>query len=140
MAKQVYFDCNIIIDWNLERQPFNKQANMLIYLVEQGVIQGFVSPLALANAHYAIKKAKNKALANEFVQYCQQLFAFIDNSTNALTQAINNHYKDFEDDLHFYSAIDSKMDMIVTRNTKDFLNNHLIKIVTPDELLYELGY
>lgn len=140
MAKKIYFDCNILIDWNLARQPFNKQAEMLIKLVKQGEILGFVSPLGLANAHYTVKKAKDKALANEFIKDCQKLFQFIDNPATALSQAIAKPYKDFEDDIHFYSALDNQLNAIVTRNKKDFAETDKLQIFTPDELLYELGY
>lgn len=137
---KVYIDINIIMDWATKREPFAKNANLIMSLARQGVFDAYTSPLAMATLFYLLRKEQGKILTLEFMQDCQKFIQFLPNSTNALTQAINNPYKDFEDDLHFYSAIDSKMDMIVTRNTKDFLNNYLIKIVTPDELLYELGY
>ncbi len=62
-----------------------------------------------------MRKKFDKAFALKFVQQCQQIFEFCDNSGQALHKAIDNGYKDFEDDIHFYSAVDSGIKMIVTR-------------------------
>ncbi|WP_410472023.1 type II toxin-antitoxin system VapC family toxin [Faucicola mancuniensis] len=137
---KVYLDVNIILDWALQRKPFYQSSRSLIELVERKELIGLVSPLGIANAYYFVRKEMGKPLAHEFLQDCQQLFKFIDNPSTALAQAIDNPYKDFEDDLHFYSAIDNQLDAIVTRNVKDFAENPQITIITPDELLYQLGY
>lgn len=138
--KKIYFDCNVIIDWATEREPFSANATALFNLVRANSIAGYVSPLVIANAFYAIRKAKGKDYATQFLKVCQNTFHYIDNPANALAQAIDKPYKDFEDDIHFYSAIDKNMDILVTRNKKDFPQNKSIQILTPDELLYELGY
>lgn len=137
---QVYLDSNILIDWFDERGEFAVQATLIIDMVETGEIIGCVSPLAIANAHYMIRKSKGKAGTRNFLEKIQQILTFIDNSAHALTQAIDEPYKDFEDDLHFYSALENGITTFVTRNPKDFPTDKAIQILTPDELLYELGY
>ncbi len=140
--KKVYLDCNILLDFILERKPFVKNASLLIDLIAKKQCIGVVSPLTIANVYYIVRKEQNKAFALEFAKHCQQIFQFCDNSSNALHQAIDNNYKDFEDDIHFYSVIDSGINIIVTRNPKDFpvSDKSNIQIFTPDEMLRELGY
>lgn len=137
---RVYFDVNVIVDWANQREPFAKNATLLIDMAIDGEFELCVSPLVMANVFYLVRKEKGKLETLKFIEDCRSFMTFIDNSVQSLNQAIDKPFRDFEDDLHFYSAIDSKIDIIVTRNTKDFLNNQPIKIVTPDELLYELGY
>ncbi len=138
--KKIYLDCNILLDFVLERKPFVKNASLILNLIAQKQCIGVVSPLTIANVYYMARKEKGKKYALEFAKQCQQIFEFCDNSGIALNQAIENYYKDFEDDIHLYSAIHSGIDTLVTRNPKDFLKLDNISIVTPDELLYSLGY
>jgi predicted nucleic acid-binding protein len=48
-------------------------------------------------------------------------------------QALGSEFKDFEDAIQYYTAeSNSKLDAIVTRNTKDFKLSK-ISVLTPDE-------
>jgi predicted nucleic acid-binding protein len=64
---KVYIDCNILIDWITDRQPYSIYANRLLTLIEKKKIKGVVSPLTLSNTYYIIRKQINKKLANEFL-------------------------------------------------------------------------
>ena len=37
-------------------------------------------------------------------------------------KAINSDFKDFEDAMQYYSALEANCDLIITRNEKDFKN------------------
>lgn len=137
---KVYFDCNVLLDFVLRRDPFFTNATLLISLVNQQVIKGFISPLTMANVYYTARKEHGKKYALEFAKQCQQLFQFCDNSGTALQDAIDKHYKDFEDDIHFFSVVHSDITIIVTRNTKDFPLHDAVSVFTPDKLLSDLGY
>ena len=54
--KKIYIDCNIIIDWLTDREPFSIYAEDLFSLIESNQIEGCVSPLELANTY--LKKIK----------------------------------------------------------------------------------
>ena len=118
--KRVYVDCNILIDWLLEREPYSLYAAKLIELTETGEIKSYVSAVTLAITYYIIKKALNQKVADEFLKDSLSLFSFADIRANTITKAINNKYRDFEDDLHYYAAIDQSIEYLITRNKKDF--------------------
>ena len=118
--KRVYVDCNILIDWLLEREPYSLYAAKLIELTETGQIESFVSAVTLAITHYIIKRALNQKVADEFLKDALLLFRFCDISSDTITKAINNKYRDFEDDLHYQTAIDQSIDYLITRNKKHF--------------------
>ena len=118
--KRVYIDCNILIDWLLEREPYSLYAARLIELTETGEIESFVSAVTLANTYFIIRRALNQKVADEFLKDSLSLFSFADIRSNTITKAINNKYRDFEDDLHYQTAIDQAIDCLITRNKKDF--------------------
>ena len=95
-----------------------------------------MSPLTLANAYYIVQKHNNKKLADEFLKDCLTLFNIIDITGSTTIKAIKERYKDFEDDLHYYTALKSNLDYIITRNKKDFPVQNL-KIATAEEYIIE---
>jgi hypothetical protein len=54
---------------------------------------------------------------------------------NVVFRALNSDFKDFEDALQNYSAeLNKEIDIIITRNTKDFKHSKLA-VMTPDQFL-----
>ena len=134
----VYIDCNIINDWILDRMPFSPYAAKLISLIEKKEVNAYISPLILANTYYIIKKERDKIIAEEFLNDCKKLFRILDITQEICLKAIDNKYKDFEDDLHYYTAIYNKIDYIITRNKVDF-HEKGIKIRNAEEYLIEIN-
>lgn len=135
--KSIYLDCNIILDWIIDRQPFSLYAAELIDLIEKKKIKGFVSPLILANCFYIIKKEKGNEIAAFFLQDCLKLFSIIGNTKTDLILAIKNGFKDFEDDIHYFSVINNGLNIIITRNKKDF-KLEKVNLFTAEEFLLEI--
>ncbi len=135
--KSAYIDCNIILDWIIDRQPFSLYATELIDLIEKKKIKGFVSPLILANCFYIVQKVKGKEIANFFLQDSLKLFSIIDNTKTDLKLAIKNAFIDFEDDIHYFSVINNDLNIIITRNKKDF-KSEKVNLFTAEEFLLEI--
>ena len=130
----IYIDCNILIDWLLKREPYSFYAAKIIELTENKKVKSYLSVLTLANTHYIISKELNKKIADEFLVDSLKLFDFVDITGEIIRKAIINKSKDFEDDLHYYTAIDQPIDYIITRNKKDFPKDK-IKIVDLEEFI-----
>lgn len=76
-----------------------------------------VSPFTYATASYLLRKNKSfKTLIANF----RKLTVVTNANSAIIDKAMGSSFKDFEDALQFYSAIDSHADRIVTRNVKDF--------------------
>ncbi|WP_280938003.1 type II toxin-antitoxin system VapC family toxin [Spirochaeta lutea] len=133
---KTYIDCNIIIDWVMDREPFSYYSARIIELVENQKIIGIVSPLTLANSYYILNKTLNKKIADEFISDCLQLFKVVPVNVHHLQQAIQNKYKDFEDDIHAAVAIENNVDFLITRNTKDFHSTNF-KVIDAEGFINE---
>ena len=134
---KLFIDCNIILDWLIDRPPFSQYAEELLTKIEQGEVEGYISPLILANTYYILRKLATKRLANEFLNDSLKIFKIIDLTSGLTIKAIKNKYKDFEDDLHYFTANANNLKYIITRNKTDFIKSN-IKILTAEEYLKRL--
>ena len=132
--KKVYLDCNILIDWLLDREPFSYYSAKIIELIEHKKIIGILSPLTIANTYYIISKEINKRIADEFVKDCIKIFTITEISAKNVKDAIENRYKDFEDDLHTSIVKNTAIDCLITRNKKDF-NLESVKVMDAEEFI-----
>ncbi len=131
---KILIDTNIILDLALIRKPFYEEADLIFYLIEQGKFQGFVSATTLTDLYYILRKQKGKDWTFQFLQRLTNLCKINPITEEVIIKALHNSYKDFEDDIQYYSAIVNKIDAIVTRNIKDFPNLNLL-ILTPCQLI-----
>ena len=131
---KLLIDCNILIDWLTDRYPFSIYASELLSNIEGNNYEGYVSPLTLSNTYYILKKQTSKKIANEFLNDSEKLFAILDITRAITISAINKKFKDFEDDLHYYTALEYNLDCIITRNKSDFPKGKL-KIFTAEEFI-----
>jgi predicted nucleic acid-binding protein len=131
---KAYLDCNILIDWLLDREPFSFYATKIIELAENKEIEAYVSALTLANTYYIISKELNRKLADEFLKDSLKLFQFTDITKNTIKEAIEKKNKDFEDDVHYQAAVENKLDYLITRNKKDFKKTNIM-VVDSEEFL-----
>lgn len=135
---KVYIDCNILIDWLLDREPFSYYATKIIELTENNDIESYVSALTLANAHYIISKELNRKVADEFLKDSLKLFQFVDITKEITREAIEKKNKDFEDDIHYYAAVENKIDYLITRNGKDFKKTNIIVVDSEEYIKTEI--
>ncbi len=131
---KVLIDTNIILDFALIRLPFYEESDEIFYLIEQGKIEGFVSATTLTDIYYILRKQKGKEWSFEFLHRLTKLCKINPITEKIVINALNNNYKDFEDDIQYYSAIINNLDAIVTRNLKDFPQDDFL-ILSPSQLI-----
>jgi len=131
---KAYIDCNILLDWLLDREPFSSYSAKIIELTETKKILGLVSPLTLANTYYVISKELNKKIADEFIIDSLRIFSVPGISLKNIKEAVLKKFKDFEDDVHSSIAAENNVDFLITRNKKDFKNDRF-KVLDAEEFL-----
>ena len=134
---RVLIDTNIILDYALIRQPFYNLADCIFVLIEQGQIEGCVNASTFTDLFYILRKPRGKEWTLSFLQRLASLCQIAPIDSLIIKEALNHHYKDFEDDVQFFTAVLNNLDAIVTRNPKDFPARTL-SILTPEQLLQQL--
>lgn len=122
--KNVLFDTNIVLDIALQREPFVENSLKAIHWIGTK-ITGYVSVQTLINTYYFAKKAIGIEKAQEFIADLLVYFEVVNTTKEICLKAINSEFKDFEDAIQEFSAINSDIEIVMTRNTKDFENSKL---------------
>ena len=104
-------------------------------LCESREIKGFITSVIISNVYYLLRQ---KATHEKVIEKLKQLISITEVLTTdkeIILKALNSNFKDFEDALQNYSAeLNGQIDLIITRNIKDFKNSSL-GIMTPENYL-----
>ena len=133
--KKVLIDTDVILDFFFDREPFSENAAKILSLCEKKVIAGFVTPVIISNVYYLLSQ---KAKQEKVIEKLKVLLSIIDVliiDKNSILVALNSDFKDFEDALQNYAAeLNGEINLIVTRNTKDYKRSEL-GVMNPEDLL-----
>lgn len=136
--KKLFIDTNIVIDLLAKREPFYAQAATLFSMADRGKIKLFVSALSFANTNYILLREMKAETARLILRKLKLLVEVTDLNEKILELALNDSdFKDFEDAIQYYSAIENDIDVIITRNLKDFKRSK-IPVLTADQCLIQL--
>ena len=138
MKNAVFIDSDIILDVLLEREPHFKDSQTILGLAESNDVRGFTSSLIIANCFYIIENQKNQAAARNSIAKLRSILHVLPFSDKEIGESLNSNFKDFEDGIQHYIALNNNIDAIITRNTRDFKNAGL-PVMTPAELLSSAG-
>jgi predicted nucleic acid-binding protein len=132
---RILIDTDIILDFFFDRQPFAENAAKILSLCESKEIKGFVTPVIISNVYYLLRQTATHLKVIEKLKQLVSITEILIIDKDAVLQALNSDFKDFEDALQNYSAeLDKEIDVIITRNTKDFKNS-LLAVMTPDNYM-----
>jgi predicted nucleic acid-binding protein len=131
---KIFIDSDIILDLIQKREPFYKEAVSLFALVEENKVKGFVSPLIFANLFYILRKIENSKFAIQVLTRLKAILHVLTIDEKIVELALSSGFKDFEDAIQYYSALEANLEYILTRNKKDYIESGLI-ICTAKEYL-----
>ena len=126
MIKKVYIDTDIILDLIQERKPYYHHSAKLFSIIDQKKINGFVSPLIFANLYYIIRKERSSVIAVDSLLRLKMLLKILPVNERIIELALSSNFKDFEDAIQYYTAIENKIDYLVTRNKRDYKVDDII--------------
>lgn len=134
MKNRLFIDTNIMLDFLGERQPFYEPIAKLASLADIGKIIMVVSPISFATVNYFLAKSETPEIAKEKLRKFKIISEICKLDEHTIEKGLNSSFKDFEDSLQYFSAVDSNCEIIITRNGKDFKKS-LIPIMTAEEYL-----
>ena len=136
-SPSVLIDLNVVLDVLQKRKPFFEASAGLLAAVEAGNIQGYLAAHTITTLFYLIQKsitsAEAKAVITNLLQFIK--IAPVDQST--IEQALNLDYRDFEDAVQMITAVQCKVDCLITRNVKDY-QPALLPVMQPVDFLNSL--
>lgn len=123
--KKLLVDTNIILDLLAKRKEGYESAAQLFSLADQKKVELYVCSLSFAKAHYILSRQLAEDKVREILRKLKVLVNVIALDSKTIDKSLNSEFKDFEDALQYYSAVESNLDIIVTRNLKDFKKSNL---------------
>ncbi len=132
---KVLIDTDVILDFFFDRKPFSIYATEILNLCEKNKLNGFTTPVIISNVYHLLRKTAKHDIIVEKIKQLLSIIEIITMDKSAVLNALNSEFKDFEDALQNFSAIENgEINIILTRNIKDFKKSELA-ILTPETYL-----
>lgn len=130
----VFLDTDVAIDFLTRRDPFSTESAQIFEYSFRNQLQIYVSSLSFWKIYYIISKLESKQKAKEKIRQLFQLVNLLPVGGEIVEKAIFSEFKDFEDAIQNFCAVESKLNTLITRNVKDYSQSKL-SILTPKEFL-----
>jgi len=132
---KVLIDTDVLLDFFFDRKPFAEYSAEVLNLCEKNKLVGFTTPVIISNVYYLLRKTAKHDIIVEKIKQLLSIIEIIKMDKNTVINALNSEFKDFEDALQNFSAIENGgIKVILTRNIKDFKKSELA-ILTPETYL-----
>ena len=132
--EKVFVDSDIILDLLTGRAPHHLSAAALFSLAEKGKLRICVSSLTFANVHYVLSKQLNSEKARNILATFKTLVSVLAVNDVVVERALSSEFKDFEDALQYHTALENRLNVLLTRNLKDYKKAQ-IQVFTAQQFL-----
>lgn len=130
---KVLIDTNVIIDGLQSRKGFMEDAGLV--MLRACDYEGYITANSLTDIFYLQSKFfHDKAKAKQNLADLLEIFRVLDTTSSDCEGALRSKMADFEDAVLYEAATREGIDVIVTRNQKDFADSK-ITVCDPVEFL-----
>jgi predicted nucleic acid-binding protein len=130
----LFVDSDIILDLLAKREPYYIHAAKLFTLIDQQEVTAYTSPIVFANLHYLLKKMSSNKSALKSLRKLKTFINVLPTDERVIEQSSNSDFSDFEDAIQYFTSVNNGINLIITRNTKDFKKGK-ISISTAEEFI-----
>ena len=131
---KVFVDTDVILDLLAQRIPHFHFSAVLFTFAEMKKLELYTTPLVLANTFYILRKQLGNDEAKKLLRKLRILLHIIDSSESVIDKALNSDFADFEDAIQYYTALENKITLILTRNLRDYKKASVV-VQTPEAFL-----
>ena len=131
---RLLIDTNIVIDLLSKREKFYQEAQELFTLADKKNLKLYISALTFANTHYVLSEHLKYRDARKILTKFKVLVTVLSIDDKILELALVSDFNDFEDAIQYHTALENNLDLIITRNKKDFKTSAL-PVMTAKEYL-----
>jgi predicted nucleic acid-binding protein len=132
--RKIFLDTNIILDLLAQRMPFYQDAAEIFSSGDRKEINISISGLSLADVHYILSRQNPKMEVRSILSKFRVLVEVLPLDGKIVDLALNSEFRDFEDAIQYFTAVENEQDLIITRNQNDFRDSK-IPVLTPLEFL-----
>ena len=138
MSKVLFVDSDVILDVLEKRERFYEYSAQILSLGDEKKVKLVTTSLAFANIYYLLRKHLGIEKAKESLRKLRIIVDVISVNAKDIDLALNSELSDFEDALQYFTALDGKIEFIITRNVCDYKNPKLI-VQTPQQYIEGLN-
>ncbi len=118
---RILIDTNVILDWLMCREPFQKEAKEIMEESIFGDLEGCVTAHSLTDLFYILRKDFSVGKRKELLLLLCEYLQVIPEDSEIMKSVLNQkEWPDLEDGLQMQCAKEMNLDYIVTRNVRDF--------------------
>jgi hypothetical protein len=104
----------------------------LFTLADEGKVQIFISALSLANIHCLISRKTSVKESNEILRKFKVLVMVAPLTEKVIDLALNSEFSDFEDAIQYFSALQNEIEVLITRNLRDYRKAQITVLTAQD--------
>jgi predicted nucleic acid-binding protein len=132
--ERVFIDCDICLDLLAKREPHYEPAALLFTQADKGKIKIYVSCLIFSNLHYLLSRQFSQKEARRILNSFKVLVNVVSVDDKIIELALSSDFKDFEDAIQYFAAVENNIGILLTRNLKDYRQAR-ISIMTAEDFL-----
>ena len=121
----ILVDTNIVLDLLAKREEFIVEAQQLFTLSDKNEIALYVSSLTFANTYYILSQKMKLNEARKILRKFKVLVEVLPMDDKIIDLSLESDFKDFEDAIQYHTAIENEINIIITRNLKDFKTSRI---------------
>ena len=130
----IFVDTDVCLDLLSARKPFNAIAERLFSLADLKQIRICVSALSFANIDYILHSQYKRDDSRRILAKFKTLVSVLPVGESEIALAIASEFADFEDAIQYYTAVENKISVLITRNVRDYRKSE-IQVMRPEAFL-----
>ena len=134
----VLLDINIVLDVFLNRDEFLPNSAAVLFANHEKRLHAHLSAATLPTVYYITRRIAGHERAIAAVIECLNSFTIVPVGRSTAELACTFEGRDFEDNLQMAAAVESRLDMIVTRDPAGYPSRP-VRVCSPEQALTELA-
>ncbi len=133
---KIFWDNNIVIDLLSNERPKHLIVQKLLSATLSKPNKIVITPVTIATTHYVLSNFYKYRDAVDRIARFRKISGIVEMNEQQFDYALADQWPDFEDALQYQSALASRCDYIITRDSKGFKKSK-ITVLTPEQFLEE---
>ena len=132
--EKVFVDTDIVLDLLSCREPFYSHSAHLFSEADKGKTKIYVSSLSFSNLNYILSRQYSADQTRKKLLKFKTLVTVLAVTDKVVDLALSSDFKDFEDGMQYFTAIENNLNILLTRNLKGYKTAE-ISIMTAAQFL-----